>query len=843
MSDLAERLTAALGDRYAVASEIGRGGMATVFLAEDLKHHRQVAIKVLHPELAASIGPDRFLREIEAVAGLTHPHVLPLYDSGTAGGLLFYTMPYVEGESLRQRLERESQLPLEEAVRITREVAEGLDHAHRHGLVHRDIKPANILLEEGHAVVADFGVAKALSQAAGETMTATGMAVGTPAYMSPEQAAGQEVDARSDIYSLGCILYEMLAGEPPLAGMTPQSTAAKRLTDRPTPLVAMRNTVPDKLQSLVEQTLAVSPADRPATAGRLAEELAGAMQIPESNAQSLPTPRWLIPTLSFTVVAALAAIAASIWVIASGGRLIRPDADRAAAGRSPEPTVGLESTRDLRRIAVLYFEPRSRQEEVPYVAAGLTEGLIDELSSISQLSVVSRNGVAGYRGTALPPDSIGRALDVGTLVDGTVALSEDRVRVNVTFVNASTGEQFGRTLVERPRTEIFELQDDLVVEVAAFLRTRLGDELDLIERHAVTEDVEAWELVQRARSASEQSEALSRAGDVDAAWTWLGIADSLYAEAEREASGWVEPIVQRGWVAYTRSRWSGVTEQAAAAPWIEDGMARAQSALQRQPEHADALELRGTLRYWRWLLRLEPDPAAADRLFQGAEADFRASIQANSNQAGAWATLSHLLINKAETAEAKMAAARAYRADAYLRNADVILWRLYTTSYDLENLPEAGHWCSELGRRFPDDDRFVECQLWQMTMHDAEIDVDRAWGLEKALIATRPGQEVEFSRRWSGMGVAAVLARAGLPDSARAVAYRSRGDASVDPTRDLVYVEAFVRTLLGDREEAIDLLAEFMAATSGAPSDIDYWWFNDLREEPGYQALLGVAGE
>jgi serine/threonine-protein kinase len=221
LSDLSPRLKDALADRYRIERELGRGGMATVYLAEDLK---RVAIKVLDPEVAAAIGPERFLGEIATVARLTHPHILPMHDSGIADGLLYYVMPYVEGESLRDRLAREKQLPLEDALRIAREVADALSYAHSRGLIHRDIKPENILLQEGHAVVADFGIARTAAAAGGEKLTATGIAVGTPAYMSPEQAAGgRDLDGRSDLYSLGCALYEMLAGVPPFAGATAES--------------------------------------------------------------------------------------------------------------------------------------------------------------------------------------------------------------------------------------------------------------------------------------------------------------------------------------------------------------------------------------------------------------------------------------------------------------------------------------------------------------------------------------------------------------------------------------------------------------------------------------------
>ncbi len=269
MTEVIDRLNTALTDQYAVVRLIGSGGMATVYLAEDLKHRRKVAIKVLRPELAAAIGAERFVREIEIVANLHHPHVLPLYDSGEADGFLFYVMPFVEGESLRDRLSREGQLPLDEALRIAREVADALSSAHSKGIVHRDIKPENILLQEGHAAVSDFGIARAISGAAAEHMTQSGMTVGTPAYMSPEQAAGeQKLDGRSDLYSLGCVLYEMLGGDPPFIASTPQAVLARKLTGSVPSLRVVRESVPDELEDIVVRALAKAPADRFATASR-----------------------------------------------------------------------------------------------------------------------------------------------------------------------------------------------------------------------------------------------------------------------------------------------------------------------------------------------------------------------------------------------------------------------------------------------------------------------------------------------------------------------------------------------------------------------------------------------
>ena len=275
MTDVLGRLTAALADRYRLERELGAGGMATVYLAEDLRHGRMVAVKVLRPELAAVIGAERFLAEIRTTAKLQHPHILPLFDSGSAEGSLFYVMPYVEGESLRDRLRREKQLPIPDAVRIAGEIASALDYAHRHGVIHRDIKPENILLHDGTALVADFGIALAASTAGSERMTETGMSVGTPQYMSPEQAMGErEITARSDIYALGAVAYEMLTGEPPFSGATAQAIVARVLTEEPKSIVVQRRSVPPHVEDAVFTALEKLPADRFGTGAEFMAALA-----------------------------------------------------------------------------------------------------------------------------------------------------------------------------------------------------------------------------------------------------------------------------------------------------------------------------------------------------------------------------------------------------------------------------------------------------------------------------------------------------------------------------------------------------------------------------------------
>jgi len=273
--DQLDRLKSALADRYHIHSELGRGGMATVYLAEEPRHDRRLALKVLHPHLAATLGTGRFLREIKTTAGLTHPHILPLFDSGEADGFLYYTMPYVDGESLRARLAREPQLPIDEAIRITREIADAVGFAHNRGLLHRDIKPENVLFEAGHAVVADFGIAKAVADASEDSLTATGLALGTPQYMSPEQAGGgQRLDCRTDMYSLACVLYEMLTGDPPFAGSLPQAIFARKAIEAPAPIRHVRERVTPEVEAAVARALAKVPADRFRTVQEFVDALA-----------------------------------------------------------------------------------------------------------------------------------------------------------------------------------------------------------------------------------------------------------------------------------------------------------------------------------------------------------------------------------------------------------------------------------------------------------------------------------------------------------------------------------------------------------------------------------------
>ena len=335
MSDVPPRLAAALAGRYTVERELGRGGMATVYLARDEKHARRVAIKVLNPDLSASLGAERFAREIATTASLRHPHILPLYDSGEAAGLLFYVMPVVEGESLRDRLAREHQLPLDDALRIAHEVAESLGYAHARGVLHRDVKPENVLLSEGQAFLCDFGIAKALRDTGDERLTSTGVSIGTPAYMSPEQTSAGEIDARSDQYSLAAMLYEMLTGEPPFTGSA-QAIMARRLTEPARALRAVRSTVPEPVERAVLRALERTPADRFLDVAAFAAALRVQDAVPARSALRSARGRW-----------AVTAVAALLVVVALGAWL-RAGISVSARARTEDPEVVALYQRGLR---------------------------------------------------------------------------------------------------------------------------------------------------------------------------------------------------------------------------------------------------------------------------------------------------------------------------------------------------------------------------------------------------------------------------------------------------------------------------------------------------------------
>jgi eukaryotic-like serine/threonine-protein kinase len=860
VADVLDLLRTALQERYAVERLIGEGGMATVYLANDIRHDRKVAIKVLRPELAASIGADRFLREIKVAAQLQHPNILPLYDSGEASDFLYYVMPFVEGESLRALMEREQQLSLPDSIQLTCDIADALHYAHTNKVVHRDIKPENILLRDGRPLVADFGIARAVS-AAGEKLTETGMAVGTPHYMSPEQGlASEHIDGRTDQYSLGCMLYEMLVGQPPFHGPNAMAILARHSLEAVPSLQVVRNSIPDEVEDAIMRALEKTPADRFPTirdfADALAEvDLGSAARRTSSRSvrarRSAPQgvrrttgsvraePKALPARVlelagargkvfwSIVTLAVLAALGLSAWAV-----WLRPGtASGAASGFSPN------------RIAVLYFDSRGGQDSIGYLADGLTEALIHELSEVKPLQVISRGGVAPYRNAAVAPDSIGRALKVGTLVQGSVAGFGNKLRVSVSLANAATGEEIGSKTLERPREEIFALQDDVAREVALFLRQRLGEEINLQEIRTGTRNPKAWEMVQQAGKLSKDVDPLLIAGDTAAAARRLDAADTLLAGVEQLDPKWVTPPIERGWLAYRQTDLADGFDKPLYSKWTTRGLEDANRALKIKPDDPDALELRGILEYLRWILNLEPDQGRAKQLLDAAEQDLRAAVAAKPTAARAWTYLSHLLSGRGQLAESKLAAVRSYEADPYLSSARQTLYSLFMASYYLEDQVEAAHWCDEGSQRFPDYYRFAECRLWLMSMKGQTPDIAKAWQVLAEFVKLTPANLRAYYSLYGRMLVGMALVQAGLPDSARSVVSRSRGDATVDAGRDLAYYEALVRAQLGDRDEAFRLLSTYVAANPQQRANIAKdEGLKDLRSDPRFVTLFGKPG-
>ena len=416
--DLRTHLQATLGGAYTIERELQPGAMSRIFVARQLDLGREIVVKVLPPELSGQLMAERFRREIQIIARLHHPHIIPLLSAGESDGLLFYTMPLVRGESLRDKLRRERQLPVAEAIGIAREVADALEYAHRNDVVHRDVKPENILLEDGHAVVADFGIARAVAHSAGGTLTATGLTLGTPPYMSPEQASGEKgLDARTDIYSLGCVLFETLSGEPPYTAATTHSTIAKILAD-PVPSVRrLRPSVPDDIDRLVMMALAKLPADRFQTAAEFGNALTAARIGASAPARASPL---VTRTRVLTATLVVMALLGGGWYVGQRQRRVtRPQLDR---------------------IAVLPIQNLMGQEHADFAAA-MHDALIGELGQIAALTVISRTSVMQYRDTDKAIPQIARELDVAAVVEASVFRAGDSVRIQAKLINAVPTER------------------------------------------------------------------------------------------------------------------------------------------------------------------------------------------------------------------------------------------------------------------------------------------------------------------------------------------------------------------------------------------------------------------
>jgi eukaryotic-like serine/threonine-protein kinase len=539
VADLRDRLQSSLAGRYRIERELGRGGMATVYLAQDLRHKRPVALKVLHQELAQTLGPERFQREIETVARLQHPHILTVHESGETSGQLWFTMPFVEGESLRDRLRREQQLPLDVALRIAMDAARALQYAHEHGVIHRDIKPENLLLTtDGSTLVADFGIARALS-GNDERLTQTGMSVGTPAYMSPEQAVGDRgVDARSDIYSLGCVLYETLAGEPPFTGPTAQAITAKRFQGEVPHVRHSRSAVPESVDQAIHQALALVPADRFSSAA----EFARALALPAST-QSPTEPRRVTgepPVASrprvdrrpWPPIRSVATALALGFLIGLGVLFgwLRSQRTREANG-SAVP----------QRVAVLPFESAGDTSDRAF-AIGVSEEITTRLARVPGLRLIARSSALQYPKSGQTAPQFGRTLGVDYVLDGTVRSAagpsgQKQLRITPELIKVSDGTHVWGEPYEGVMAAVFRLQADVAERVAEALRGTLAGGEQRAIRVGPTQNLEAFRLytLGRAEWKRRTRASLAQAADyfkqaiaLDSTFAraWAGLADA-----------------------------------------------------------------------------------------------------------------------------------------------------------------------------------------------------------------------------------------------------------------------------------------------------------------------------
>ncbi len=591
----------ALAGRYQVERVLGEGGMATVYLAHDQKHNRKVAVKVMRPELAATLGADRFLREVQVAAQLSHPHILPMHDSGESDGVLYYVMPYVEGETLKERIAKEGQLSVNDAMRLGREVAEALAYAHTRGIIHRDIKPGNILLQSGHALVADFGIARALGDE-GEVLTKTGLAVGTPQYMAPEQATGErEVDGRADIYALGAVMYEMVAGEPPFTGPTARSIITRSLTEAPRSLTVSRSGLSASVDSAIMKALAKSPADRYANAQQMVVALDRAQEGVRSGTSEhavAPGPastqvwglfalgcmgmlalvsaiirQWNLPRWTIGFAVGLLAVGAVVLVLTG-----RMEARRRAGGDTPGlgrfftwryATLGgmlalllwagvatalalsgpaTSTHAGGNRLAILPFENQGTADDA-YFADGIGDEVRGKLARVNGITVIASSSAGQYRSSTKSPQEIAKELGADYLLVGKVrwagaAGGTRRVQVVPELVDGRTGATTWQQSFDTDVTDLFEVQSQIATRVASALGAQLGSQEQRQLAESPTANVAAYDLYLKGKALTSVDAGTKR---LSASYFEQAVAlDSTFVDAWAELSRALTTVYSNG---------------------------------------------------------------------------------------------------------------------------------------------------------------------------------------------------------------------------------------------------------------------------------------------------------
>ena len=829
-----------LAERYHIIRELGRGGMATVYLAHDLKHGREVALKVVRSELAAALGTGRFLREIEIAARLRHPHIVPLYDSGRAAvpdaaaigeradGIVYYVMPYEAGQSLRERLRREGPLPVADVVAILRDVCQALGYAHEHGVIHRDIKPDNVLLSGGHALVADFGVARAASEASDATMTTgAGVMLGTPAYMSPEQvAADPKVDHRADIYAVGVLAYEMLAGFPPFRGESPQEVLAAQLTQTPESIATHRPDVPRTLALLVTRCLEKKPADRWQRADAIVQALDEVplhRDGPDSASIAAPRP---LQVRDSSVGATRVTIArrlpwrrlapAIVATLAVGGAILAVQHagrdDRRGAEYSASPVV----------IGILPVKAASQSRDLDWLANGLQRQLPIELTPVLGLAVRPTETIEAALATNWSLDSIALVRKVDYFVRA--SLSEggiDSVLVTVELIEGGIRSvRVGSVRV--PLRGTTATVEGVGRRLAEDLRPMLGSRVREREAENRSTDSLATDLRRRAW----QQRLLVRqrivGRDIAGAERALDSATLLLVKAQRRDPSWREPRLERASLGATRAllalQRSGAPDRTVAGHF-DSGIAIIDSLLQGARPDPVVLAARGRLRWQRAVFGRQ-DSTETQEATAAARRDLETALRLDTTLARAAADLSQILFeSEARYEEAATLAERAYRLDSYMEESSQIINRLALSSLELGRDAVAADWCAEGQQRFPANPAHWGCSLDVMAWGAGRADPALAWA------AHREAGRLTAPRNFSALAsyafaMAAVLARSpGIPaDSARAVLARARatlsssGEDSVTLRNALLPREAAALYRLGDSTTADSLVARMWKA-------------------------------
>ena len=779
-ASLLDRVRTSLSAQYDVLQEQGRGGMATVFRARDRKHDRLVAIKVLHPELAQAFGSERFLREVRITARLNHPHILPLLDSGSADGLLYYVMPFVEGESLRHRLERDRRLPADEGLRLLREVADALAAAHAAGIVHRDIKPENILLQQGHALVADFGIARSQHGTSAGGLTSTGVAIGTPAYMSPEQAlGGGGDDPRTDLYALGCTAFEMLTGEPPFAAPNAMASLNRKLTEPP--------------PALSPRPSGVGPGAAAAIRKAMAREAGDRFESVQAFAAALDSDR-VAPAGAVSSLGRRLALAGVVVVVLAGAAWV---ALRPRGGSEPAPA---SASRPLAStMAVLPFENLSPDTSVAFIAEGLADELVTSLSQVPGLRVASRTSTAALQRRGLDLKEVAARLDVETVLEGSVRVSGDRVRVSTRLVKVADGYSIWSRSYDRSSTDVLRIQEEIAGAIAAALQGSENGGAAAGALSSGTTDPEAYQLYLQARALRQRQTAQQ-----------LVTAVQLFKAAIERDPGFARA-------------WAGLAEASAVQGWYDfrpprdafpEAMAAADSALRLDPRNASAESTKAyAALYYEWNL-------------PKAEQAFRRALEFDPNSAIAHQWYANYL-------------SVAQRWDEAEREFDVAL--------RLEPTAPVRHAVAIWVQHFRGDDTRALATFQRVVQLDSTYALTFQWGA-KPLLATGRVAEAVAALEWAvtlskrGASFVADLAAAKARQGDTAAARRLLDEVLSDPVVP-AYEVAKVYLALGDKATAMQWLRRaFDARThSMVLLRIDRQ-LEALRGDSAFEALVKQVG-